>query len=289
MKIVQGEDIPMERSLEYRGGTFHSRLLLEGEAGRKDNFQLTYGEMAGDFYSPRHRHNFEQLRFQFGGTLDFDRDGKLTPGMVGYFPEGAFYGPQSQDPNDHPKTVVLQFGGASGGGYLSRKEVRDGVARLRKVGEFKEGIFHRHTGDGRPAVDGYQAIWEEMHGQRMDYPKPRYDAPIFMDPTRFDWTPVPDAPNVEEKLLGVFTERRVEAGMLRLAENASHVLRGRGVYFVLRGDGRIGSTNVKLLTALYLEANETCELSTNAPMEILHYGLPDLSDMAAPVRQTLTA
>ena len=42
MKIVQGDEIPLVRGLEHRGGIFH-RLMMEGEAGTIDNFQLSIG------------------------------------------------------------------------------------------------------------------------------------------------------------------------------------------------------------------------------------------------------
>src|SRR6266851_5407799 len=126
MQIVQTDEIPLKRGLEHRGGTFHGRIMLEGEPHALDNFQLSFGQMGGDFNSPRHRHNFEQIRYQLDGVLDYGRDGKLLAGMVGYFPEAVHYGPQSQDPNVACKTIVLQFGGASGSGYLSQAEVQAG-------------------------------------------------------------------------------------------------------------------------------------------------------------------
>src|SRR4029450_7264552 len=54
MKIVQTDPIPLKRGLEPRGGTFHGRIMVEGEAGALDNFQLSFGQMGGDFNSPRH-------------------------------------------------------------------------------------------------------------------------------------------------------------------------------------------------------------------------------------------
>ena len=119
------------RGLEYRGGIFHGRRLLEGTPGTIDNFQLSIGVSQGDFYSPRHRHNFEQIRVQLDGTLDYDRDGKMTAGIVGYFPEGVFYGPQSQNPDEVATAAVLQFGGASGSGYLSNAETRNAMEELK--------------------------------------------------------------------------------------------------------------------------------------------------------------
>ena len=43
MKIVQGDELDWVRGLEYRGGTFHFRNLMEGTPGTIDNFQLSMG------------------------------------------------------------------------------------------------------------------------------------------------------------------------------------------------------------------------------------------------------
>src|SRR5262245_41478931 len=129
MRIVQGDALQWVRGLQHRGGTVHYRDLMEGTPGTVDNFQLSMGRNDKDFVSPRHRHNFDQFRFQLEGDLDFARDGRMTPGMLGYFPEGASYGPQTSEAT--ATTIVLQFGGASGSGYLSRKEVKQGMDELR--------------------------------------------------------------------------------------------------------------------------------------------------------------
>ena len=72
--------------------------------------------------------------------------------MVGYFPEGMAYGPQSQDPDDTPMTVVLQCAGASGGGYLSRNEVKAGMEALQEFGTFEGGVFRRQAGSSRASA-----------------------------------------------------------------------------------------------------------------------------------------
>lgn len=136
MKIVHGDTLEWRRGLEYRSGTFHFRNLAEGEEGSVDNFKLSVGRSSADFYSPRHRHNFEQIRFVLDGELSFGRDGTLSAGMVGYFPEGVAYGPQTQSEGADVATIVLQFGGASGSGYLSREEVHAGTEELKKHGTF---------------------------------------------------------------------------------------------------------------------------------------------------------
>ena len=45
----------------------------------------------------------------------------MKTGMIGYIPEGTYYGPQTSV--GEATTFVLQFGGSSGQGYLSREEV----------------------------------------------------------------------------------------------------------------------------------------------------------------------
>jgi hypothetical protein len=290
MKLVQGDEVPLQRGLEYRGGMFHSRRVLEGEPGAIDNFQLSIGVSQGDFYSPRHHHNFEQIRVGLEGTLDFDRDGKMSPGVVGYFPEGVYYGPQSQKPDEVASAAVLQFGGASGSGYLSNAEVRAGMDELKKHGEFKNGVYRRRIPfHGKKNVDGYQAIWEHAHDRPMVYPAPRYSKPFFMDARNYEWVPVAGAPGVCEKLLGVFTERRSEAGFLKLDPGARHTVRGRGVYLVLSGAGEIAGGPMRKLTTLYLAHGEEATISASAATELMHFGLPNLAGVRMPERDALPA
>jgi hypothetical protein len=137
MKIVHADEIEWKRGLQHRGGTFHYRHLLEGNAGTPGNFHLGIGQQDGDFASPRHRHNFDQFRFQIEGTMDFDRNGKMAAGTLGYFPEGAAYGPQTSE--GRSVTAVLQFGGASGSGYLSPAEVAATTEELKKFGTLRAG------------------------------------------------------------------------------------------------------------------------------------------------------
>jgi hypothetical protein len=290
MKIVQTDEIPLKRGLEYRGGTFHGRVMVEGAPGTLDNFQISFGQMGGDFNSPRHRHNFEQIRYQLEGVLDYGRDGKLTAGMVGYFPEAVYYGPQSQDPSIDCRTIVLQFGGASGSGYLSQAEVKAGMEELKAEGEFKDGVFRRRADvEGKRNMDGYQAIWEHANGRPMVYPKPRYPQPIFMDPTNYEWVPVAGASGVAEKLLGVFTERRSEAGFLRLDAGARYTARGKGVYVVIRGEGSVADQPIRSLTTVYLDAGESVTFTARSETELLHFGLPDLTGLRMPVHEHVPA
>jgi hypothetical protein len=278
MKIVHYDDVEWKRGLQHRGGTFHYRHLLNGTPGTLGNFQFNIGQLEGDFASPRHRHNFDQFRFQLEGTMNFDRNGKMAAGTFGYFPEGAAYGPQSSE--GRSVTAVLQFGGASGSGYLSREQVYAGTEELKKFGTFEGDIFRRN--DDRRNADGYQAIWEHVHGLRMEYPKPRYRDPIMVDPQNYEWLPVAGMPGVAEKPLGTFTERQCAAALIKLERGATYRAGERSVYLVLSGSGIAHDASYRRYAALHLDAGETIEIVAREETEIVRLVLPDLAGMEAP-------
>jgi hypothetical protein len=280
MKIVQGDALDWVRGLQHRGGTFHYRNLMEGTPGTIDNFQLSMGRNDKDFVSPRHRHNFDQFRFQLEGDLDFARDGKMTPGMVGYFPEGASYGPQTSEAT--AMTIVLQFGGSSGSGYLSRDEVQHGMAELKAFGTFEAGVYRRNAGvPGKRNLDAYQAIWEHVNERPLAYPKPRYPGPIMMDSADFQWVPT-DHPGVSEKLLGSFTERHAQAGFFKLAAGATLPLAGRAIHVVCSGRGHVAGEPMRRFTTIFLDHGEDASSVAEQETELLRLGLPDLRGMAEP-------
>jgi len=158
MKIVQGDQVEeVVRKFQHRQGLFIHRKLMVGEPGTPGNFQLELVRTTDDFFSPRHRHNFDQIRYQVEGEFDFDRNGKMKPGILGYFPEGTPYGPQTSSVSS--LTLVLQFGGASGSGYMTQEEMEASTAELKKHGRFEKGVYRRNDDqEGKRNVDGYQAV-----------------------------------------------------------------------------------------------------------------------------------
>src|SRR5206468_12386746 len=116
----------------------------------------------------------------------FARDGIMTPGMVGYFPEGTSYGPQTSEAT--ATTFVLQFGGSSGQGYLSRKQVKQGMDALRATGTFDGGVYRRNEGEpGKRNMDGFQAIWEQATARRLQFLNPPYARPVMTDKANSGW------------------------------------------------------------------------------------------------------
>src|ERR1700761_8142806 len=92
MQIVQAAELPKEhKKSEGRVGTYTRRAVMSGDRDSLGNFSLNIYDQDGSFKSPRHHHNFDQFRYQIEGQADFDRNGKMKPGILGYFPEGAYY------------------------------------------------------------------------------------------------------------------------------------------------------------------------------------------------------
>ena len=280
MKVTRLEDVPVERRVvNHRQGTFIYQRLMEGEPRTPGNFLFEIVETTTDFFSPRHRHNFDQFRFQLEGEFDFDRNGRMKPGIIGYFPEGTPYGPQTSSVRS--LTLVLQFGGASGNGYMTQREMEAGATELKKEGVFEKGIYHRNEGaEGKRNMDGYQAVWEFVNQRPMVYPKPRYHDPLMMDPASFDWLPVPGAPGVCEKLMGVFTERRTGAAFLRVDAGARARLEGRRLYFIIDGKGEVGGTAYDRRTTIYCDTGDAAELAATSPTELLVLTLPQFATAA---------
>ena len=277
MQIVQGDEMPLDaEASSVRAGTLKKWPFLVGEPGTPGNFKFGLFHQSGDFFSPRHRHNFDQFRFQIEGECDFDRNGRMKPGILGYFPEGAYYGPQSsQGPN---LVAVVQFGGPSGSGYLAQRQVDLAYETMKQFGTFERGIFRRNEGvPGKKNMDSFQAVWEFANQRPMVYPKPQYADPILMNPEAFRWQPLSGAPGVEEKALGTFTDCNIRCGRYRLSPGSSYVAGGRGLFMALSGTGSVEGVPMRRYTSAYLKDGEQATFRADQTAEILLLGLPDES------------
>jgi len=282
MDIKQIDQVEDYAASLHRTGKSTRQDLLESESGL-EGYSLIISRSEARF-SPRHRHNFEQYRYQLEGTAQYSKTGTLKQGMLGYFPEGMHYGPQTpNEGGDAGAVLVLQCGGASGCGYVNRSEVLAGAKELQKMGAFKEGVFHRNPDlPGKKNVEGSQAIWEHIMKHDLVYPKPRYAAPVFMHPENFDWVPVKRSPGVFEKLMGFFTERETGASFLKLEPNATYALSGnRDIFFVVSGTGSVGLEPYSPATSVFLDRGEKATLTAKEETEILRFSLPDLTGIQA--------
>lgn len=280
MKIAHESTTPWSPVRTVRGGVIRFKCLLEGHEGKKTNFSMVIADTDVSFQSPRHRHNFDQIRITLEGSTNFGPRHNIEPGDVAYFPEGTYYGPQDQSlVGASSLAMVIQFGGASGEGYMSQRQLFDGQAQMQVSGTFEGGVFRRNEGEpGRRNQDAYEAIWEFQNGRPLTYPKPRLTEPAHFRAAHIPWQPLADQTGVAVKSLGVFSERDIAIGGLRLDAGARFTLppdsRDRLVFFT-EGSGTIaGQGPWARRSAIHLEAGESLPLQAGTATEALVLALP---------------
>jgi hypothetical protein len=277
MQINEVNSAPDYDAGEIRAGTMTSKALLTGKDGRLDNYRVAFTTAETDWAAPRHRHNFDQLRLPVKGEWNYGKDKSLKEGWVGYFPEGVYYGPQLRTPG--LQMLVCQFGGASGQGFIGRERRRAGFDALSAKGTFEDGAYVYTDGKGqRHKKDGYEAVWEHLMGRELEYPQPRYEGQIMMNPATCDWIEDKRAPGVGRKWLGTFTERGTRVGFVRLEKGATVQLGGGTVpefLFVTTGSVSHDGRTYGQYTAFGLEAGETPKtLKGEVAAELFHVQLP---------------
>jgi hypothetical protein len=283
MKIVHIEDVPLVAVPTTRAGTLDRRTLLAGDPDSPGNFVCGVYYQSGDFYAPRHRHNFDQWRYQLEGETNLNATGVLRPGTLGYFPEGAHYGPNGREgeTTDVRNVIVLvQFGGPGGNGFVSSAKFAAAREELKALGTFDGGVFHRNAGvAGKTTLDSFQATWEHAQRRSMVYPASQYNAAILMNTHAYRWMPLAGAPGVEAKLYGTFSDCAIRAAGYKLDPGATFAASGRGIFIVLGGNGTLADGPYRPFTGLYLDSGERAAFTASETTEILLMGLPDIARM----------
>jgi hypothetical protein len=203
-----------------REGAQDTKVLLASGPDSPVIYKIALTRAISEYYAPRHRHDIDQVQFILEGEMAYGKDKVLSAGELGYFPEGAYYGPQIR----RPGMLALQclFTGASGRAYISAEQRKAAVEALKRKGQFQKGVFTYYDERGqRHNQDASEAVWEQVTGRKLEYPNPRYTHPIAMNPENFSWIESKDRPGVACKWLGSFTERETRVGFIRLNEGAT--------------------------------------------------------------------
>lgn len=270
MQIVHAARMPWGENLAaHRQGGMAHKVLFEGQEGSPDNFVWVMANEGADYFAPRHRHAWDQVRLCLQGSIPISKALRIDAGEVGYFPEGVPYGPQEGGPDR--LTLVLQVGGASGLGYLSARQLREARQALSREGVFEGGVFRRTEGAGQKNLDAYEAIWRHVTGAPIDYPEPRYKAPVILRPRGFAWAEVKGAPGVRRKRLGVFPERGLSLELLALDAEAAFrfdAAEDLRLVFVLAGRGRFGEAAYETHTAVRLDPGEAVSITAAEASEM---------------------
>ena len=280
MNIVHGSRIPYTRTpLSHRGKGPEFKTFFLGTENTPENYWFNIARQK-DFYSPLHKHNFDQFRLAWSGSISIRPDLTLEPGQMGYFPEGVYYGPQEDGPGIR-EVLVLQFGGTSGQGFLSEMQLLEANQELSKDGKFEKGKYQK----GESIRDGYEALWEYCNkGKKLAYPKGRYHTPLLLDPAAFSWkrfTGDNATGRVFKKNLGVFSERETVAEIWKLEDGAELNIAHQNaiqLFFVLSGDGKADSERWEKESAMRLQPGKSVTLTTSSEIEILRFVLPMLPE-----------
>lgn len=212
-------------------------------------FRTTYSTFPAGVFSPRHRHNFEQIRFILDGAWEYARK-RYGGGWLGFFPEGAFYGPaRSLEPGHH---FVIQYPGASRAPFISRAEERGAQRKMVESGAvFREGICL--WPDGRKQ-DGGEALWEYWAGRRIAYPRPRYADPLWIDTNAYGWKPSA-VPGVSIKQLASLGDEGPSIALLRLDPGAETPAGGGPILmrFVYQGEVEYDGSSYPAASSLYYQ------------------------------------
>jgi hypothetical protein len=275
MRIAHRDSAPTRGKSDHRPGGIGFIALLQGEPGSIDNFDLSISITTDDFHTPRHRHNFDQVRYILKGEFSFDRDRSQREGQLGYFCEGTYYQQQGVGATE---TFLLQCAGASGSGYMSFDQLYATARSLTQKGQFEDGVYTWRDSNGKKHnVDGYQAVWEEVNQRRLEYPKPRYDAAVLLNNENFAWLPLAGSSGVEVRELGQFNERGLAVGEARMAAGARYEVSGtpsRNLLFVLDGEGSANGEALRTHSAVQVERSETVVIAARTPMMLMRLRLP---------------
>ena len=281
MQIAHAEDSAKINSV--RGAEREFKTLLIGDENALDNFRLYFVRQSGEVDVPRHKHNFDQIRMCLeGGRQNYGAGKWIAPGEIAYFPEGTPYGPEQS--NTERLSITLQFGGASGNGFVGSARLQQAMNEMREFGTFEKGIFKR-IGQLAPGEkrnqDSYEAIWEHINKRKLIYPKARYGEPILIKPENFEWETSTENAGFATKQLCVFSERRLRFAAAKLDAGARGLQPSRGgiqIGFVLQGEGAVNGEEIRKHSAF--SGKEDLALSSDRGMEVLLIGLPIFAERA---------
>jgi hypothetical protein len=266
-------------SMEYeklpvsaRGMRTSRKLLREGEALPGMGYYALIAKFhEGDevFTAPRHRHDFEQIRFGVSGHMDFGPGLECDAGQVAYFPAGAYYGPERIVGAEQ---LLLQWSRE----WVTRAQNKEAMEELKKRGSFgAHGLYTYVDEDGvTREIDGPQAVWEWVYQRPQVIREPRYASPIMMSPDAYQWV---DQGGQSSKVLGRFTENDVNIQMVRWddAGVVHHLEPNRTTLaFVLKGAVTVDDQSCGPQTAVWSDFGESHDLIGEAGAEVIFFGFP---------------
>jgi hypothetical protein len=270
--ILHCAEMPWGESLvAQRGpteGMAHKRLF-EGEESSPDNYMLVMSQEPKTYFSPRHRHPWDQIRFCLQGKIPIAKGLHIEGGEIGYFPESAHYGPQ--EGGEDRIVLLLQFGGASGQGFIGPDRLKQARLEMERSGTFEKGVYTAERDGQRVNRDAYEAVWAHVKGAPPAYVSPAYKVPIVMRPEALRWKPSADR-GVAHKAIGVFPHRGLTIQGIKLDAGSAMELAPVEVLrflFVTEGCGALDGRELRRWSIVRLLPGEDGEISAQNSLEIM--------------------
>lgn len=271
MQIIDTGVMPWERlRVSSRNMRTSRKLLRDGSAAPGVGLYALIVKTHDDdevFTAPRHRHNFSQIRLGVRGHMNFGPGLTCDPGEVGFFPGGAYYGPEEINDAEY---LLLQWGSD----WVSRDQDKRALEELRSRGRFENGMYIYEKDGKEVSIDGKRAVWEHVYGRPEVIREPRYRSPIMMTPDNFDWL---DGDGISHKTLGRFTEDDVIVEMLRwdCAGTSFEFDAGRTwLVFGLTGRVVVEGQVYSPQTAIWSEHGQADKITAEAGTEVYAIGFP---------------
>jgi len=218
------------------------------------NWKTTFRVSGKQFYSPRHKHTFDQVRYFVRGSVQYGKD-VYEAGTCLYLPEGVHYGPMQPIEGMERAGIGMQFAGCSRIMFPYRSDIAKAREAMEKLGTNEKGAFR--WADGR-LQDGYEAVLEHLTGRKVEYPKPRYDNYIVMHSENHAWTPLKGASGVFVKHLGYFNATGPNIKLLKIepgAETSAGMAAFQQVRAVVEGEIDYEGENYETVSCMYLPAH----------------------------------
>ncbi|MSP38568.1 MAG: hypothetical protein EXR70_08775 [Deltaproteobacteria bacterium] len=257
--MIISEDEASGRTYTHRGG---GRLPGSRRYGFFDNergiaFSASMSVFSRERMNPRHRHDFDQVRFFPKGGENYGKE-VLGLGDCIYIPENCRYGPTfTAEGCDENVRINLQFPGPSRRPYQHSYDIMRATEELSKIATIEKGVYR--FPDGR-RQDSYEAIIRHLTGKPVDYPSPRYKNYIVMHSNHHTWLPLEDRPGVSVKHLGYFNEVGPNIKLVKLEPGAtlpSNTAPFQQVRFVLDGEIIYGERQYDAVSCMYFPANQS--------------------------------
>ena len=258
----------------FRGGNIGFRDLMTGQAATPGNYGLQLVHIEDEYHTPQHRHNFEQIRIMLEGSFSFGKGLIQHEGSIGYFCEGTHY---TQKGEGRSVTLLLQIGGPSQQGFMSRAQLRTGIDQLSERGKFEDGVFTWIDEAGKKHnQDSYEAVWEHVHGTSIVYPKPQYLAPVILEPSRFTWRKL--SAGVYNKALGTFNGYGLKLSQLQLEAGAQLTLDTSAraqLLFCKIGEGNLEHETYGPWSSAEIAVGESISVVAKSKSEFYVFDLPN--------------